>query len=141
MKTQYYTATSLDGYIATEDDSIEWLYSLGGDDDSSYPAFIAEVGAIAMGSVTYQWILRHAESTKEQLGVAWPYTQPTWIFTSQQLPIIPGGNLKFVRGDVRPCHDEMRTVAGAKRISGSLAAATWRGSSSTQACWMKSLCK
>lgn len=116
MKTQYYTATSLDGFIATEDDSIEWLFSLGGDDDSSYPAFIAEVGAIAMGSATYQWILRHVHTVKDQLDVAWPYTQPTWIFTSRQLPLIPGAELRFVRGDVRPCHDDMRAVAGAKNI-------------------------
>lgn len=47
MKTQYYAATSLDGFIATEDDSLEWLFSLGGLNDSSYPEFIVEVGALA----------------------------------------------------------------------------------------------
>ena len=50
MKTQYYTATSLDGFIATEDDSLEWLFPLGDIADTSYPAFIAQVGALAMGS-------------------------------------------------------------------------------------------
>ena len=47
MKTQYYTASSLDGFIATEDDSLEWLFSLADLGESSYPAFIAEVGALA----------------------------------------------------------------------------------------------
>ena len=29
MKTQYYTASSLDGFIVTEDDSLEWLCGPG----------------------------------------------------------------------------------------------------------------
>ena len=28
MRTQYYTAASLDGFIATVDDSLEWLFPL-----------------------------------------------------------------------------------------------------------------
>lgn len=56
MKTQYYTASSLDGFIATEDDSLEWLFPLADLNDSSYPDFIAGVGALAMGSATYEWI-------------------------------------------------------------------------------------
>ena len=57
MRTQYYTATSLDGFIATEDDSLSWLFPLGDLNASSYPAFIAGVGALAMGSATYEWIV------------------------------------------------------------------------------------
>jgi len=40
MKTQFYTAASLDGFIATEDDSLDWLFPLGDINDTSYPAFI-----------------------------------------------------------------------------------------------------
>ncbi len=67
MKTQYYTASSLDGFIATGDDSLEWLFPFGDLNDSSYPAFIAEVGALAMGSATYEWMLRNAQ--RENKGV------------------------------------------------------------------------
>jgi dihydrofolate reductase len=88
MKTQYYIATSLDGFIATEDDSLEWLFPLGDLNDSSYPAFISEVGALAMGSATYEWMLRNAEKVAAETGSAWPYTQPAWIFSSRKLPII-----------------------------------------------------
>lgn len=116
MKTQYYTAASLDGFIATEDDSLEWLFQLGSVNDTSYPGFIAEVGALAMGSSTYQWMLRHADEVAAETGSPWPYTQPTWIFSSRDLPRIEGTNTHFVNGDVRPVHAEMREAAGAKNI-------------------------
>lgn len=116
MKTQYYTATSLDGFIATEEDSIDWLFPLGDINDTSYPAFFAEVGALAMGSSTYEWMLRHAQTVAAETGSAWPYAQPTWVFSSRELPAIRGADLRFVRGDVRPVHEAMRAAAGDKNI-------------------------
>lgn len=116
MKTQYYTATSLDGFIATEDDSLDWLFPLGDVNDTGYPAFIAEVGALAMGSHTYEWMVRHVSTLESQLGAAWPYTQPTWVFTTRDLPRIPGAVLTFVRGDVEPVHAAMRAAAGSKNL-------------------------
>jgi len=116
MKTQYFTATSLDGFIATEDDCLDWLFPLGDVNDSSYPGFIAEVGALAMGSATYEWMVRNAEKVASEMGSPWPYTQPAWIFTTRTLPIIEGANIRFVKGDVRRVHDEMRAAAGARNI-------------------------
>lgn len=115
MKTQYFTATSLDGFIATEDDSLEWLFPLGDANDTSYPDFIAGVGALAMGSATYEWMLRHAEVVRSQTGAAWPYTQPTWVFSTRNLPPVEGARLTFVQGDVRPVHAAMREAAGPGR--------------------------
>jgi dihydrofolate reductase len=116
MKTQYYTASSLDGFIATEDDSLEWLFPLGDVNDTSYPAFIAEVGALAMGSSTYEWMRRHALTVKDQTGAAWPYSQPTWVFSTRTLPRVEGANLHFVHGDVRPVHEAMRAAAAGKNL-------------------------
>lgn len=116
MKTQYYTATSLDGFIATEDDSLDWLFPLGDVNETSYPAFIAEVGALAMGSATYEWILRHADKVAAETGSQWPYAQPAWIFSRRVLPSIRGANTRFVQGDVRPVHAEMGKAAGSKNI-------------------------
>ena len=116
MKTQYFTATSLDGFIATEDDSLDWLFPLGDLNASSYPVFIAEVGALAMGSATYEWMIRNAETLAAEAGSAWPYTQPTWVFSHRTLPVIEGANIRFVEGDVRLVHADMRATAGAKNI-------------------------
>ena len=116
MKTQYYTASSLDGFIATEDHSLEWLFPLGDINDTSYPAFIREVGALAMGSSTYEWMLRHVVEPAFGAPGAWPYAQPVWVFSSRELPPIPGADIRFVRGDVRPVHEAMAHAANGKNV-------------------------
>ena len=116
MRTQYYTAASIDGFIATEDDSLEWLFPLGDINDTSYPAFISDVGALAMGSATYQWMLRHVVKPGTGAEAPWPYTQPTWVFSSRVHPGVDDADIRFVGGDVRPVHREMRAAADAKNI-------------------------
>jgi dihydrofolate reductase len=112
MRTQFYTAASLDGFIATEDDSLEWLFPLGDVSETSYPEFIKSVGALAMGSATYDWMLRHVVKLGFDTPGEWPYLQPTWVFSSRVLPGVPGANIRFVKGDVLPVHDQMRAAAG-----------------------------
>lgn len=116
MKTQYYTAASIDGFIATEDDSLEWLFQLGDPTDSSYPDFFAKVGAIAMGSTTYRWLLSNTEKVATQTGSTWPYTCPAWVFSSRPQPIIPGANIHFATGDVRTAFPQMRQAAGERNL-------------------------
>lgn len=117
MKTQYYTATSLDGFIADQQNSIEWLMQLGDPEgEGSYPAFIRDVGALAMGSTTYQWLLDNHIRPGTENAQAWPYTQPAWIFTTRNLPPIEGADIRFVRGDVRPVHEQMVAAAGGKNV-------------------------
>lgn len=114
MKTIYYTAATLDGFIATEDDSLEWLFALGDPAESSYPEFIAGVGALVMGASTYAWLRAHEAEVVAQAGSAWPYTQPTWVFTHRDLPLVPGADIRLVQGDVRPVHAALRAAAGEK---------------------------
>ncbi|MBF2083925.1 dihydrofolate reductase family protein [Thermoleptolyngbya sp. C42_A2020_037] len=119
MKTQYYTATSLDGYIADANHSLEWLFQFGDPEDGSYPSFIQEVGAIALGATTYEWILNHDSPDNpnaDPAQPAWSYTQPAWVFTTRTLPAIPGADIRFVKGDVRPVYEEMRAIAQDKNI-------------------------
>jgi len=116
MATQYFTATSLDGFIATEDDSLDWLFPLGNVADTSYPQFITQVGALAMGASTYEWMLRHADHVSAETGSAWPYTQPAWVFTHRTLPAIAGADLRFVQGDVRAVHAAMVEAAAGRNV-------------------------
>ena len=116
MKTVYLTATSLDGFVATADDSLDWLMALGDPGQTSFPAFFRDVGAIAMGSATYEWLLRHAFGGDATTPQPWPYTQPVWVFSSRTLPTIPGADLRFARGDVRPVHAAMVEAAAGKTV-------------------------
>ena len=110
--TQYLVASSLDGFIADEHDNLDWLLSMpGGDDDANpYPTFIKDVGALAMGATTYEWINRHHPGE-------WFYDdRPTWVFTHRELPVIAGANLTFTTDDVRDVHAAMVDAAGDRNV-------------------------
>lgn len=113
--TIYYTATSLDGFIAGRNNSLDWLLQFG-EAGSTYPDFIAGVGALAMGSTTYEWLVSHEFGASAERQPKWPYEQPAWVFSSRTLPGFPGADIRFVRGDVRPVHRAMTEAAAGKNI-------------------------
>lgn len=114
--TQYYTAATLDGFIADPDHSLDWLFQFGDSATDDYPDFIANVGAVAMGSSTYEWLLAHLFGPGTQQAPPWPYQQPTWVFTTRELPHVPGADVRFVRGDVAPVHAEMLAAAQGRNL-------------------------
>lgn len=116
MRTQYYTAASLDGFIATPEDSLEWLFPLGDINQTGYPQFIKAVGALAMGSTTYEWMLRHVIRPGSANPGEWPYEQPAWVFSSREQPGIPSADIRFVQGDVGPVYEQMRAAANGRNL-------------------------
>lgn len=115
-RTQYYTATSLDGFIADKHNSLEWLFQLVESESmlKDYPNFIANVGAIAMGSTTYEWIIDHSDLRNHPSR--WEYSQPTWVFSHRELPRIDGAAISYVSGDVLAVHRDMVSAAGDSNI-------------------------
>jgi dihydrofolate reductase len=109
--TQYYTATSLDGFIADERHSLEWLFTRKQDRAGplNYDEFYAAVGAVAMGSTTYEWILDHE-------GGRWPYDVPAWVFTHRELREVPGAQVTFASGEVGKVHRELLEAAGDRNV-------------------------
>jgi dihydrofolate reductase len=120
MSVVYYAATTLDGYIAEVDDTIDWLTGYQGryDGDDAAPArgyeeFYAGVGALAMGSVTYEWVLDHIGEGD------WPYAgKPCWVLSSRDLavPAGEGVDVRVVRGAVAELFDDMVASAGDRRL-------------------------
>ena len=115
-KTLYYTAATLDGFIADPNHSLDWLFQFGDEGMEDFPDFLREIGAVVMGSSTYEWLLRNVIKTGTDQAEPWPYTQPAWVFTTRSLPTVPGADIRFVRGDVAPVHEVMRAAAGEKNI-------------------------
>ena len=116
MATQYYTASSIDGFIADSDNSLTWLFQFSEQTgmEDHYPKFIAQVGAMAMGSTTYEWVADHTGFLDDPSK--WEYTIPTWVFSSRALPRVKGPDIRFVSGDVAPVHEEMVRVAEGRNV-------------------------
>ena len=118
-RTVYYAAMSLDGYIADLDENLEWLTGFdgpgyarddapGGPMEGSYQRFLADVGALVMGSKTYEFIL----------GQSWAYGDlPVWVLTSRDLPAVgEASGLRFASGSVTAIHDEAMEAAAGKDL-------------------------
>jgi dihydrofolate reductase len=123
-RTQYYTATSADGFIADEHNSLDWLFEVGaghedsGDDrEQEWDSFIGGVGSLVMGSTTYEWVLDH-ERLLEQPEKWQPMygERPTFVFSHRDLPMIPGVDIRFRSGSVAAAYDEIATAAGGRNV-------------------------
>jgi dihydrofolate reductase len=69
-----YLAASVDGFIAGPHDDMGWLPEFDGD-AMGFHDFFRDVGAIAMGRRTYEWIRDHARR--------WPYGDlPAYVLSS-----------------------------------------------------------
>jgi len=118
MKTQYYTASTLNGFLADEKHSLDWLMQFGEIESMKdhYPHFIAEVGALAMGANTYEWVVNHENLVDHP--EKWPYEKPCWVFTHRELPKVSGADIRFTAADVSAVHDEMQKEILAQPPSG-----------------------
>ncbi len=118
---RYNTATTLDGFLADDADSLAWLFKQDFVEDGpgSIDAFMEEIGAIVMGATTYEWILEHEKG-------AWTYTQPTFVFTHRDLAPVTD-TVTMIQGEPAAHRAAIEAAAGDKDVwmmgGGDLAAA------------------
>ncbi|MBO9523962.1 MAG: dihydrofolate reductase family protein [Nocardioidaceae bacterium] len=110
MVTQYYTGSSIDGFIADPEHSLSWLVTRDIDPDGpqAYDAFIAEVGAMCMGANTYQWLLDNAPDD-------WSYQVPCWVVTHRTFPESEH-DIRFTSMGVPELHAAMSEAAGGRNL-------------------------
>jgi dihydrofolate reductase len=122
--TVYYCASSLDGYIAEADDSLDWLLNYQGSfehgaaesdpmsEGGAYESFYEGVRALVAGSATYEWILDHLAVAG---GGEWPYRgKSCWVLSSRELrlPESEGVDVRIVDASVGELYGEMAALAG-----------------------------
>lgn len=76
-KVSIYIATSIDGYIARKDNSLDWLeYGHQGDEDYGFKEFMNSIDALILGRNTYEVVSAFEE---------WPYSGKRVIVLSNTL--------------------------------------------------------
>jgi dihydrofolate reductase len=111
--TVYYTATSVDGFIADPDNSLDWLLEVDREGSDPFDEFFAGVGAMCVGATSYEWMLEHLRPPQWR---GYYDDTPCWVFTHRDLPAMPGANLAFVSGGVAPVHEAMVTAAAGRNV-------------------------
>ncbi|BCJ26958.1 dihydrofolate reductase family protein [Actinocatenispora sera] len=128
--TQYFTATSIDGYIADEHNSLDWLFEADGSSEEArsdgaaeepagdrFAEFFAGVGAMALGATTYEWMLEHEQmAAHPEKWQRYYGDTPVWVFTHRELTPVPGIPLRFVADDVVGTHAAMVEAAAGRNI-------------------------
>ncbi|MEP6952023.1 MAG: hypothetical protein ABI863_22225 [Ginsengibacter sp.] len=73
MSNTVYIATGIDGYIAREDGSMDWLMELPnpGNSDYGFSVFLDGIDGIIMGRISFETVLAFKE---------WPYPETKPIF-------------------------------------------------------------
>lgn len=113
----YNTAVTLNGFLADEGHSLDWLFEVPGADsaENEFAGFLAGVGALVMGSSTYRWVYDHEElSTHPE---KWFYRDiASFVMSSRTQPAVAGADIRFRSGGVGSLWDELVDAARGKDI-------------------------
>ena len=98
-----YIASSLDGFIATEDDSLDWLFAYDGLDlgEHDYRNFLQGIRTVVMGRRTYDFL--------EQDAAPWAYGEQRVLVVTSRPISDPKGPLE-TRNDVDALISELRDL-------------------------------
>ncbi|MFC6591405.1 dihydrofolate reductase family protein [Deinococcus lacus] len=106
----YCTATTLNGYLATPEHSLDWLLSIPA--EGVTPGGFS-YAALVMGSHTYEWVLAQENLLAQPEKWAGLYgDKPVFVFSSRDLPISAGADVRVLRGPVAEHLNTIRQAAG-----------------------------
>lgn len=107
------TATSLNGRIADAENSLEWLFAVDQDGIAQGALSPPDAAVIVEGSTTYEWVLRHEAILEHPDKWQQFYgDKTTFVFTTRELAVPAGADVRFVSGSVAEVLPAIRGVAG-----------------------------
>lgn len=110
-------ATTLNGYLADDDHSLQWLFDVGGDEQPDPDLLPRDVSVHVEGANTYLWVLEHEKFMEHPAKWHTYYgDRPTYVFTHRDLPIPQGADVRLLRGAVAQHLDHIRNAAGTGNI-------------------------
>lgn len=99
-----YIATSLDGYIASPDGSVEWLPTPPPGEDYGYADFLATADTTLLGRATYEQVQTFGE---------WPYpTLTNYVFTRKAPTEAAHPSVTFIAEDPTEFVQKLRQEEG-----------------------------
>lgn len=99
-----FIASSLDGYIATKDDSLEWLFKVEGEGDNGFSEFYNTVDTVIMGKRTYDWVMKHE-------FVEFPYkNKECYVFSRSSFENTE--DVTFVSGEIKDFANNLKNKDG-----------------------------
>ncbi len=102
-KSVLFIAATLDGYIATKDHNLDWLFNVEGEGDNGISEFYSTVDTIIMGRTTYDWIMAHED--------VFPYKgKECYVFS--RTPKEDTEYISFVNKDVDSFTKELKSRSG-----------------------------
>jgi len=102
-KLVLFIASTLDGFIATKDHNLDWLFNVEGEGDNGISEFYNTIDTIIMGRTTYDWIMAHED--------VFPYKdKECYIFSSTRKEDTE--YVSFVNEDVISLSKKLRNKSG-----------------------------
>lgn len=102
MANYVYIATSLDGYIASEDGGIDWLSEFPNPTNSDYGfgEFMERIDGLVMGRKTYEKVLSFGQ---------WPYTKKVFVLSNKlkEIPKELSDKVEIINGEI---HEVVATL-------------------------------
>lgn len=109
----YETATSFDGYIADQHNSLDWLFAVPGGESPDPELEPPQAAVQVMGSTTYEWVLNQlgAAEKPEEWTKEFDHT-PIYVFTTRELAPPEGSNVHFLNSTVGDAIPTLKGAAG-----------------------------